>query len=509
MLIGRRRFIGSTLATVIALPAGRVWADAASLGAVPASLAALTGEGRPTTVSAAEVKALRASLSPRGLLLLAKDEGYDQARRLHNPMFDRHPALIARCAEPADVIQAVNFARTHSLLTAVRGGGHSLSGQSACDGGLMIDLSLLKKISIDTQRRIANAQGGVLLGELDRKMQAVGLATTMGTATDTGIAGLTLGGGMGRLMRIHGLAIDNLLSVQIVTADGQLRRASADENADLFWGIRGGGGNFGVVTNFEYRLHPLKDQVLDGARIYPISQARSVLTAVAELGEHGSDEMLLAGLLVNTPPGTPDPPGRFVVLSATYIGDLKEGERQLEPLKKLGKPLIDELKAKSYLAAQGATGTAPVAAPTAVSSYTKTGFLRGTPAALIDELVRRFEASPASLDSEVIWSQMGGAVARVAPTATAFWNRPSTHDVLVTADWKGNSQDQVNIEAIRTLWGAVEPHTQGFYVNTEPGATEQRVRATYGGNYERLLQLKTKYDPGNLFRMNANIKPTA
>ena len=509
MLIGRRRFIGSTLATVIALPAGRLWADAAAAGAVPASLAALTGAGQPTTLSAAEVKELRASLSPRARLLLAKDEGYDQARRLNNPMFDRHPALIARCAEPADVVQAVNFARTHSLLTAVRGGGHSLSGQSACDGGLMIDLSLLKKISIDAQRRIANAQGGVLLGELDRKMQAVGLATTMGTATDTGIAGLTLGGGMGRLMRIHGLAIDNLLSVQIVTADGRLRRASADDNADLFWGIRGGGGNFGVVTNFEYRLHPLTRQVLDGARIYPITQARSVLGAIAELGEHGSDELLLGGVMVNQPPGGSSPAGRFILVEATYIGDLKQGERELEPLTKLGTPLRDDLTAKSYLVAQGATGTAPVAAPTGVSSYTKTGFLHGTPAQLIDDVVRRFEASPTSLDSEVIWSQMGGAVARVAPTATAFWNRPASHDVLVSGDWTQGPQDKANIAAIRAIWDAVEPFTQGFYVNTEPGATEQRVRATYGGNYERLVQLKTKYDPGNLFRMNANIKPTA
>jgi FAD/FMN-containing dehydrogenase len=366
----------------------------------------------------------------------------------------------------------------------------------------------MKGIRIDVQRRLANAEGGVLLGELDRKTLAVGLATTMGTATDTGIAGLTLGGGMGRLMRCHGLACDNLNSVQIVTADGQLRRASATENADLFWAIRGGGGNFGVVTNFEYRLHPLTGNVLDGARVYPFSMARSVMTAMAELGEHGSDELLLGAVLVNSPPGSARP-GRMIALEGTYFGDLKEGERQLAPLKKLGTPISDDLSAKSYLVAQGAAGTAPVAAPTGTSSYTKTGFLRGAPAQLIDEVARRFEAAPPSLDVELIVSQMGGAVARVEPQATAFWNRGSSHDVLVSADWTDRAQDEAKIAAVRTLWGAVEPFTQGFYVNTEPGATEQRVRATYGDNYARLVQLKNKYDPGNLFHLNANIKPTA
>ncbi len=261
MIIGRRRFVGSTLAAAVALPAGWAWADATTVGPLT-DLPAVTGAGKPVLLTGAEVQELSASL--RGQLLPAKDSGYESARRLWNPMFDKPPALIARCAAAEDVVHAVSFARTHNLLTSVRGGGHSLSGQSVCNGGLMIDLAPMRDISVDPQRRLANAQGGVLLGELDRKMQAHGLATTMGTATDTGIAGLTLGGGMGRVMRIHGLACDNLQSVQIVTADGKLRRASATENPDLFWGIRGGGGNFGVVTNFEYRLHPLTTQLIDG-----------------------------------------------------------------------------------------------------------------------------------------------------------------------------------------------------------------------------------------------------
>src|SRR3984885_1766530 len=287
---GRRRFLGAALATAGAaaastlLPATRLWADTAGtstgVGAIPIQLAAVSLTGKPISLSQAEVKELREVL--RGRLLLAGDEGYDQARRLWNGAFDRHPALIARCAGAADVVQAVNFARSHEILTAVHGGGHSLSGQSSCEGGLMIDLAPMKGIRIDPVRQTASAQAGVLLGELDRETQAFGLATTLGTASDTGIAGLTLGGGQGRLARKFGLSCDNLLSVDIVTADGKLLQASEQENADLFWGIRGGGGNFGVVTRFEYRLHPLGPKVLAGNKVYPVSQALSILQAVRE-----------------------------------------------------------------------------------------------------------------------------------------------------------------------------------------------------------------------------------
>jgi hypothetical protein len=262
--IDRRGFLGTTLAAtaLAATPVGRLWADVAQAAAIPEEVPALGGSGKAVTLRAVDIKELRASL--HGMLLLAQDAGYDAARKLWNPSFNRHPALIIRCADVADVARAVNFARGHELRTAVRGGGHSLSGQSVCDGGLVIDMSLMKGIVVDDRQRLARADGGVLLGELDRRTQAVGLATTMGTATDTGIAGLTLGGGMGRLMRLYGLACDNLTSVDIVTADGQLRHLSAHDDPDLFWGVRGGGGNFGVATTFEYRLHPLAHKVLTG-----------------------------------------------------------------------------------------------------------------------------------------------------------------------------------------------------------------------------------------------------
>jgi FAD/FMN-containing dehydrogenase len=503
MLITRRTFVRSLAAATAAIPATRVWADSASR----ASTAAVTGTGKPITLTASDINDFRSSL--RGKVLLAHDAGYDTARRLWNPMFDRHPAVIARCAGTEDVVQAVNFARAHDLLTAVRGGGHSLSGQSACDGGLMIDLSLMKDIRVDAQRRLGRAQGGALLGEVDRKTQEHGLATTLGTATDTGIAGLTLGGGMGRLMRKHGLACDNLQAVEIVTADGKVLRTSEHDNPDLFWGLRGGGGNFGVVTAFEYRLHPLESKLLDGVRVYPYDKARAVLEAVYELGQRAPDDLLLGVELLNLPPDAPHP-GRAVALAATYLGDPAAGARLLEPLSKIGPPLLDELSAKSYLEAQGALTSAPVAAPSAAvgaPSYAKTGFLRSSSTELFDEMVRSFGALPDSLNAVLLWAQIGGAVSRVAPDATAFWNRRAEHDLLIGGSWADRSQDDAYIKALRGLWKNLERFTEGFYVNTEPGADDSRIRATYGDNYPRLRALKRKYDPTNRFRLNANIKP--
>ena len=509
---GRRRFIGSALATAGAaaastlLPGGRLWADAANAnaGATPSQLAAVSLAGKPISLSQSEVKDLRTSL--RGRLLLAGDEGYDEARRLWNGAFDRHPALIARCTGAADVVQAVNFARSHELLTAVHGGGHSLSGQSSCDGGLMIDLTPMKGIRVDPVRRTASAQGGVLLGELDRETQAFGLVTPLGTAADTGIAGLTLGGGQGRLQRKFGLSCDNLLSVDIVTADGRLLHASEQENADLFWGIRGGGGNFGVVTTFEYRLHPLGPKVLAGNRVYPFSQASSILKALREYCEGAPDEMTLSAALTGSAPGVPA--GKYLAFEVVYCGVLAEGDRLLAPLHKLGKPLYDDVVAKSYIAAQlGLTGASPAPLPPGLNVYVKSGFLRDFSDKVIDTSIQHFQDAPAWLD-EIGFGQLGGAMARVKPDATAYWNRTAKYDVLIDGAWPDRSQDRQNVEAGRAFWAVLEPFTQGYYVNTEPSADEKRLRATYGDNYPRLVQLKNKYDPKNLFRLNANIKPT-
>lgn len=505
--IGRRGFLGTTLAAtaLAATRAAPLWAQAGAQAAMPDQVAAVSGTGKALTLSASQIKDFRAGM--HGQLLLAQDAGYEAARRLWNPAFNRRPALIARCADAADVMRAVNFARTHGLRTAVRGGGHSLSGQSVCDGGLMIDMQPMKGIELDVQRQRASAQGGVLLGELDRRMQAVGLATTLGTATDTGIAGLTLGGGMGRLMRVHGLSCDNLQSIEVVTADGQLRHVSAQDDPELFWGLRGGGGNFGVATSFEYRAHSLNHKVLTGERIFPYSQARTVCAAVAELAAKAPDELMFSVELLNSTHGPQQ--GRFVSYAVDYIGDPAQGERLLAPLKSLGKPLMDNIGPVSYLTAQGAEGAATAGVPSQTTIYAKSGFFRSVSPALFDELVRGFETLPPDLGVEAGMSQMAGAMGRVAPGATAFWNRPAQYDFLINANWNDPAKAEQYIAAIHRLWDSIAPFTEGYYVNTEPGADDKRLRATYGGNYSRLVALKNKVDPGNLFSMNANIKPTA
>ncbi len=505
--IDRRQFLGRAAIVAVALPAGRLWADASDVGAIPDSLLAVGSSGKPVTLTASDIKDFRASL--HGQLLLARDPAYDQARRIWNGAFDRHPALIARCGSTADVVQAVKFAGSHSLLTAVKGGGHSLSGQSTCDGGLMIDLSLMKGIQVDRARRVATAQPGVLLGELDVKSQAVGLVTTLGTAADTGIAGLTLGGGQGRLMRKLGLSCDNVRGFEIVTADGKVLQVSALENPDLFWGLRGGGGNFGIVTRFEYQLHPLAHPVLAGGRLYPFSQARTVLTALLELADRAPDELFVSGEIGNVGPGGSVPPGRYVSIEAVYCGAPSEGERLIAPLAKLGKPVTDAFGAKSYIEAQsGPAGGSPPALPPGLGVYIKTGFLTTFPDKLIGEMIHAFNNGPEWLDT-IGCLALAGSVARVKPDATAYWNRSAQWDLLLSGVWSDHSQDQHNAAVLRDLWKAFESFTKGYYVNTEPSADEQRLRATYGDNYSRLVQLKNKYDPTNLFRLNANIKPTA
>jgi FAD binding domain/Berberine and berberine like len=502
----RRQFLGSSLAAAAAAitPAGRLWAGAASPAAVPDQVAAISLSGKAISLSKSEIDDFRAGL--RGQLLLSGDDGYEAARKIWNGAFDRRPALIVRCTGAADVVQTVNFARSHQILTAVRSGGHSISGQSTCDGGLMIDLSPMKGIRIDPVRRSAEVQSGVLLGELDRETQAFGLATTLGTASDTGVAGLTLGGGMGRLARKFGLACDNLRSVDIVTADGKLLHASAKENSDLFWGIRGGGGNFGIVTTFDYQLHPLGPTVLAGNRVFPFNQARDVIAALLEFSAGVPDEMSISTSVTRDPPGVP--PGPYVAIEVVYCGAISDGERLLAPLGKLGKPLFDDVSAKTYVAAQqGQSGASPPALPPGLNVYVKSGFLRDFPATLIDEIVRRFRSAPPWV-GDIGLGQLGGAIARVKPEATAYWNRLAKYDLLLNGAWLERSQDEQNLKAGRELWGAFEPFTKGYYVNTEPSAEEQRLRATYGDNYPRLVQLKNKYDPMNLFRLNANIKPT-
>ena len=506
-VIGRRRFLGAAASVAALLPARSLWADVSDSRAVPSQVAAVSGEGKPVMLTGAEVKELRAAL--RGKLLLAQDAAYDQARRVWNGSIDRHPALIARCENSEDIVHAVQFASAHSLLTAVKGGGHSISGQSTCEGGLMIDLSSMHQIQVDPQARLARAQPGVLLVELDGKCQEAGLVTPLGTAADTGVAGLTLGGGQGRLMRKLGLSCDNVVSFEVVTADGRVRKVSATENPDLYWALRGGGGNFGVVSGFEYRLHALAHPVLAGGRMYPFSQARSVIKGLAEMAASAPDELYLSGSIVNVSGEGKLPKGTYVAVELVYSDDPKAGERYLGLLDKLGKPLNDTITAKPYVVAQnGPTGAAPPALPPGLGVYVRSGFAQTLPDKLIDEWIRAFEQGPPWLD-EIGFGPIGGQVARVKPDATAYWNRAAQYEFIVIGAWVDHSQDEHNIAAMRDVWKASEPFTQGYYVNTEPSAAESRLKATYGDNYARLVEVKNRHDPRNLFRMNANIRPTA
>lgn len=436
----------------------------------------------------------------RGHLLQPGEEGYDQARAVWNGMIDKRPALIARCAGAADVIQCVNFARAHGLVVSVRGGGHSFAGRSVCDGGLMIDLSPMKGIRVDPLRRTARAEPGVLLRELDHETQAFGLATTAGHVSDTGIAGLTLGGGQGWLMGKHGLTIDNLLSVDIVLADGRFLTASKNENEDLFWGVRGGGGNFGIVTSFEYQLHPVGPTVLGGMILYPLDQAKEVLQFYREFSMNTPEEMAVPAALLTTPDGVP-----AVAVLVGWMGPLAEGEAHLKPLRQFGSPLADLIGPIPYRQLQMILDAA---VPAGMPRYLKMGYLPRLEDGVIEVLCEYMTRCPSPY-SAILFNVMKGAVTRVASEATAFPHRQSQWHYDFVAQWIDPAEQEVNIEWARALWQETEPYTRGAGVNflgTDDG--EDRVRIAYGQHYARLVELKQKYDPTNFFRLNVNIDPT-
>jgi FAD binding domain/Berberine and berberine like len=492
----RRTFCAAGLAALAAasLPLRRV-------SAAGAEITAIGLDGRQRTLTAADVADLRAGL--RGELLTAGDAGYDDARRLWNAAFNRKPALIVRCAGAADVVRAVGFATAHGLLTSVRGGAHSLSGQSVCDGGLEIDLSPMRSVHIDPAAKTARVEPGTLIGQFDREAQAFGLATTAGTAADTGLAGLTLGGGLGRIGPKFGLTIDNFTGAEVVTADGHLLRANASENPDLFWALRGGGGNFGVVTLFEYQLHPVGPMLFGGDITFPLAGARQLLRSFADFTSSAPEELCASPYFDTNDQGT----ARFGI-EVCYCGPPADGERVVAPLRKLGKPLKDGLAAAPYVKLQGATD--PVE-PHPYGGYFKGGLVRTITPALIDTVVDYVEAAPPPGIWEVSFQPVGGAANRVAPQATAFWNRHAAYDLGVFSMWKVPGDGaQRGTEWVRAGWAKVEPFTEGYYVNlaeSDQDAHLHRIHAAYGDNYPRLVALKKRYDPSNLFRLNANIKP--
>lgn len=450
------------------------------------------------TITAAALRELRSAM--QGRVLAADADDYDAARRIFNAMIDRRPGAIARCERAADVVACVGFARTHGLDVSVKGGGHNVSGKAVCEGGLMIDLSPMKGVQVDAPRRAVRAEPGLILGELDRACQAFGLATPTGNVSPTGIAGLTLGGGIGWLNGKHGLACDNVLSVDIVTADAELRTASAAEHPDLFWALRGGGANFGVVTAFEYRLHPV-GQVLAGAVAWPVDRARRVLAFYDELARTCPDELSVNAGLGRAEDGTP-----VLGIAAAWVGDLETGERVLKPLRLLEQPIADGIGPMSYVDLQrGGDG----GFPTGRRHYWKGGFLRRLGSEAIDVLLH-FAATCPSAFTQIGLQQMHGAAARVAPADTAFAHRHDQWDCLMLSQWDHAADDEKNIRWTREFHTAMAPHLErAVYVNDLGADESDRVRAAYGANYERLVTIKATYDPGNFFRGNQNIVAAA
>jgi FAD/FMN-containing dehydrogenase len=444
----------------------------------------------------ADIQGFAAAL--RGDLIRPEDDRYVAARAIFNAMVDGRPALIVRCAGVADVMRGVEFARSHDVPLSIRGGGHSVAGKGVCDGGLMLDLSPMKGIRVDPVRRKAEAQAGLTLGEFDHETQAFGLATTLGVVSVTGIAGLTLGGGLGWLNGLHGLACDNLISADVVTADGRLLRATEEENEDLFWGIRGGGGNFGVVTSFGYRLHPV-GTVLAGGLSYPLSKAHEILRFYHEFASGCPDELSTDASLGVTPDGD-----GVISVSVCYCGPLEEGERVLRSLREFGSPQADNIQPMAYTTLQ----SAPDAGfPPGRRHYWKSSYLKELSEEAIEVMAEYVSEIP-SPATGVGLQQMHGAASRVDPTATAFPHRDEHYDFLILSQWADPAESERNVQWTRSLFEAMEPFFEGgVYVNNLGDEGEDRVREAYGANYERLQALKGKYDPTNLFRLNQNIKP--
>jgi FAD/FMN-containing dehydrogenase len=439
------------------------------------------------------------SSTMRGLIVRPEDAVYEDVRKIHNGMIDRRPALIARCAGVADVLACVRVAREYNLLVSVRGGGHGVPGFSVCDGGLMIDLSTARGVRVDAARRTALALGGTTWGELDHETHAYGLATTGGTVRTTGIAGLTLAGGHGMLMRKYGLACDNLLTVDVVTADGRLLTASKHENADLFWGLRGGGGNFGIATSFEYQLHPVST-VLGGLLIFPFSNARGILRSYDDFIVTAPDELGAAAVLGTLPDGT-----KAVVLLVVYNGPLDKGEDVMRTLRSFGPLLVDQVSLVPYPAAQSIVENFN---PRGLRNYWKTSYLAQASDEAIEIMVEHHLRAPSVFSHQILYSA-GGAVARVGNDATAVAHRDARHSFLVISMWDDASRDAEQIAYAHEVWNAAQPFsTGGFYPNYETDATSGQMKIALGAEkYERLVALKKKYDPDNFFRLNQNINP--
>jgi FAD/FMN-containing dehydrogenase len=433
---------------------------------------------------------------------------FEEACTIWNAMIERRPGLVVRCSSAEDVGHAVRFAREHDLVLAVRGGGHNIAGNALCDGGVMLDLSPMKSVEVNPSARTVRVGGGATLAELDREAQRFGLATPLGVNSTTGVAGLTLGGGFGWLSRRFGLTIDNLLSAEVVLANGEVVRASATESPDLFWALRGGGGNFGVVTSFEFRLHPVGPEVLAGLIVHPLDAARDVLRFYRDFLPTTPDEFVCWFVMRKAPP-LPFLPAEWhgkeiLALAVCYSGAIDEGERVAAPLRKFGKPIADVIAPQPYAAWQ--TILDPLLTP-GLRNYWKSHDFQEVSEGLIDALIAHARKLP-DPNTEIAFAQLGGAVSRVPADATAYSHRDGQFVMNVHGRWEDPAKDAECIGWARDLFRATAPFATGaVYVNFLTGEEGDRIRAAYGRNYDRLVKLKNRYDPRNLFRVNQNIRP--
>ena len=495
--MNRRQFCRTSVAAGVA--AAYPWLSGCTQEAevstpVVSSIPAVSLDGAEIELEKAALKELSEALS--GPMLLNGDDGYDDARKIWNGMHDKRPAVIARCKNTQDVCHAVDFARGNNLLLAVRGGGHSWPGKSVCEGGMMLDLALMNDVDVDADAKRAHAQGGALLNTLDTASLEHGLVTTAGVVSHTGVGGYTLGGGFGRLNRKYGLTIDNLRSAEIVTADGTVRTISEEQDPDLFWAIRGGGGNFGVVTKFEYELHPFERNIYSGMLLFPIAAARDVLEFYGGWYQTLSNEMYVGPVMVTLP----DEESTGVVgFEIVYNGDPAQGEKELAPLRSVATPMLDDVKMQDYMVMQTQED---VSFGHGVRSYAKNGMVKEVTQALVDAMIDAYRQDPRTA---FFTHTSGGVVKDVGELDTAFTHRNAETMIIVAGGWTDPADDEWAIGALREWFYALEPHTGGYYDNIDFDA--DKVAGAYGPAYERLSQVKGQYDVGNLFRLNNNISP--
>lgn len=459
-----------------------------------------------TTLAATTIDELKRHIG--GQVILPHDSAYEAARRIWNAMIDKHPALIVRCASTSDVLRSVNFARDNGLPLAVRGGGHNIAGNAMCDDGLVIDLSQMKTAKVDPGSRRVTIEGGATLADLDAATQAHGLATPVGINSTTGVAGLTLGGGFGWLSRKYGMTIDNLESAEVVTAAGEVVHASATEHPDLFWAIRGGSGNFGVVTHFEYRLHDVGPEIMSGLIVYPLSEAKQVLQHYREFMAKAPDELSVWAVLRKAPP-LPFLPEEvhgkeMIALAVFYAGDPNQAEPLIAPLHKFGTTLGAHIGVQPYIAWQQAFD--PLLAPGA-RNYWKSHNFSMLNDKLFDAVIEYIEKLPSS-QCEIFFGAIGGATSRPTPDSAAYAHRDAKFVMNVHGRWDDPADDERCIQWARDFFNASAPFASGgVYVNFLTADEGDRVRDAYGPNYDRLAKVKRKYDPTNLFRVNQNIRP--